>query len=172
MSANRKRALYQGDIDPQADAPSPHADALEIVAADHEAIRALLAAMVSFDGQPTRAADRHALVARLGAMLHAHGEIETGIFYPALAGHVDAALLGRAMADHRDIDTLLQRLAGVDPDSDEFAEHLAELSGAVLAHLFEEERSVLPGAATLDLAGLGARMLARRTELLAGQGED
>jgi Hemerythrin HHE cation binding domain len=164
--------VNQGDIDPPAGTPAPHADALQIVAGDHEAIRALLAAMASFDTQPTRAADRHALVARIGAMLHAHGEIETGILYPALSGHVDAALLGRALADHRDIDVLLQRLAGVDPDTDEFAEHFAELSGAVLAHLFEEERSLLPRAATLDLAALGARMLARRTELLAGQGED
>ena len=166
--------MTHDDADPQADAPAPHADALAIIAADHEAVRAQLAAFAAFDEQSSPGADRHALVARLGALLNAHGSIETEIFYPALAAldQVDTGLLGHALADHREIDTHLQRLAAADPQGSEFAERLAALAGAVHAHLFEEERSVLPLAGTLDLAELGARMSARRTELMAGQGED
>jgi hypothetical protein len=160
------------EVDPQANPPSPHADALAIITADHEAIRALFAEFERFAEPPTRAADRHGLVARIGALLRAHGEIETEIFYPALAGRVDAALLGRAMADHGEIDTLLQRVAAADPDSAEFSEHYAALAGTVHAHLFEEERSVLPQAVGLDLAALGAHIMQRRGALLAEQGVD
>ena len=164
--------MAHDDPDPQADAPAPHADALAIIAADHEAIRAQLAAFAAFDEPSSPGADRHALVARLGALLNAHGAIETEIFYPALAREADAALLGHALADHREIDKHLQRLAAADPQGGEFAERLSALAGAVHAHLFEEERSLLPLAGTLDLAGLGERMSARRAELLAGQGQD
>lgn len=166
--------MARDETDPQAGAPAPHADALEIIAADHEAIRAQLAAFAAFDDPSSPGADRHALVARLGALLNAHGSIETEIFYPALAGlaEADTALLGHALADHREIDTHLQRLAAADPQGSDFAERLAALAGAVHAHLFEEERSLLPLAGRLGLAELGERMSARRTELMAGQGED
>jgi hypothetical protein len=164
--------MAHDDVDPQAEAPAPHADALAIIAADHEAIRAQLAAFAAFDEQSAPPADRHALVARLGALLNAHGSIETEIFYPALARVADTALLGHALADHREIDSHLQRLAAADPQGSEFAERLAALAGAVHAHLFEEERSLLPQSAGLDLAELGERMSARRTELLSGQGQD
>lgn len=158
--------------DPQANPPAPHADALQILLADHEAIRALFAEFEAFAEQPTRAADRHGMIARIGALLRAHGEIETGVFYPALAGHIDAALLGRAMADHHEIEMLLQRVAEADPDSAEFGEHFATLAGTVHAHLFEEERSVLPHAAPLDLAALGAQISRKRGALMAEQGVD
>lgn len=164
--------MAHDDADPQAGAPAPHADALEIIAADHEAIRAQLAAFAAFDEQSAPGADRHALVARLGALLTAHGRIETEIFYPALARVTDAGRIGHALADHREIETQLQHLAGADPLGSEFAERLAALAGAVHAHLFEEERSLLALDGELDLAELGERMSVLRTELLAGQGED
>lgn len=164
--------MTHDDPDPQADTPAPHADALEIIAADHEAIRAQLAAFAAFDEQSSPGADRHALVARLGALLTAHGRIETEIFYPALARAAEAAPLADALADHREIETQLQRLAAADPQGDGFAERLAALAGAVQDHLAEEERTLLPQVGSLDLAELGERMSARRTELLAGGGED
>lgn len=160
------------EADPQASLLSPHAQALHVIHADHDTIRAMLADIEASAEQPTGAADRHALVARLGALLRAHAEIETTLFYPALAGHVDAALLGRALADHAEIDALLQRLAAADPDSDDFAGQFATLAGTVHAHLFEEERSVLPHAAALDLGDLDAQIAQKRGALMAEQGVD
>jgi Hemerythrin HHE cation binding domain len=160
------------DADSPANPPAPHADALQILHADHAAIRALFAELDALAEQPTGAADRHGLVARIGALLRAHADIETTVFYPALANHVDAGLLGRALADHADIDALLQRVAAAEPGSEIFVEQFAALAGTVHAHLFEEERSVLPHAAALDLAGLGAQMAQRRATLMAEQGVD
>ena len=160
------------DADPQANAPAPHSDALQILRADHEAIRALFAEYTMFAAQPAGKADRHGLIARLGALLRTHGEVEATIFYPALHGRVDPALIGRALADHAEIDAQLQSVAAADPDSPGFDEHFSALAGTVHAHLFEVERSMFPHAAELDLAALGAQMAAHRGARLAEQGVD
>lgn len=150
--------------------PAPHADALEILGGDHAAIRALFAQYALFAREPTGAADRHGLIARLGALLRAHDTLEAELFVPALQGHADAALLGHALADHAEIRAQLQQVAAVDPDDPGFDEHFAALAGRVHAHLFEVERSLFPAAAGIDLAALGERMMQRRGELMADEG--
>lgn len=157
---------------PAAEPVAPHADALQILVGDHEAIRALFAEYALYAQEPTGAADRHGLIARLGALLHAHDTIEAELFFPALEGRVDAALLGHALADHAEIDAQLQHVASIDPDDPAFDEHFAALAGKVHAHLFEVERSMFPHALGLDLAALGERIAQRRGELLAEQGVD
>lgn len=149
---------------------SPHADALQILAADHEAIRALFAEYALYAQQPTGAADRHGLIARLGALLRAHDTIEAELFLPALDGHVDAALAGHVLADHAEISRQLQHVASIDPDDAAFDEHFAALAGRVHAHLFEVERSLFPPAAALDLRALGERIAQRRNELMSDEG--
>ena len=157
---------------PAAEPVAPHADALQIRVGDHEAIRALFAEYALYAQQPTGAADRHGLIARLGALLRAHDAVEAELFVPALEGRVDAALLGHALADHAEIGAQLQHVASIDPDDPSFDEHFAALAGKVHAHLFEVERSMFPQATGLDLGALGERIAQRRGELMAEQGVD
>jgi len=155
---------------PPGSSPAAAPDALQILSADHEAIRALFAEYALYAQQPTGAADRHGVIARLGALLRAHDRIEAELFLPALEGRADAGMLGHALADHAEISQQLQHVAAIAPDDPGFDEHFAALAGKVHAHLFEAERSLFPHAAGLDLVALGERITQRRGELLADQG--
>jgi hypothetical protein len=99
-----------------------------------------------------------------------HGRIEAELVYPALEGRLDGPKLARALAEHAQAETLLAALAGLEPDAPDFAERTAALAAAVRAHVAEEERTLLPALAGLDLEALGARLAARRAALLTDPG--
>jgi hypothetical protein len=157
-----------------ADQPAPAAstqDALQLIEGDHRRIRALIVDLLFLSDGTSAPADRQGLLARLAALLKAHGRIEREILYPALVGRAEPARLARAPADHDAIDALLEDLAG-DASAADFSERMARLADAVQAHLDEEERDLLPHAVGLDVAGLGVELALRRGALQADAAPD
>lgn len=156
---------------PAAAAPSTQ-DALDLLRADHQRIDAMLADCERMAGHGAGAADRSAMVARLGALLIAHAQMEQQLFYPALG--LDAHQLGLATAEHAAIEVLLQGLAEPDAAAQAYGPRIAELARQVREHVQKEEGElfVLAGSAGLDLPTLGTEMALRRGELLGDQGID
>jgi len=148
-------------------------DALQLLQADHRRIAGLLddcTRLAADDSGSHSGADRSGLVARLGALLQAHAQVEQELFYPAIQATPQA--LEQARLDHAHVAELLGRLVADEQEHAHFAENLAALVAAVRAHVAEEEEHLFPAAATLDLQALGARMAVRSAELMGEQGVD
>ncbi|MCB8748891.1 hemerythrin domain-containing protein [Rhodoferax sp. U2-2l] len=141
-------------------------DAIALLKADHEAVSQLFA-----EFEKTRAnAKKKALVAEICAALTVHAQIEEEVFYPAVkAALKDKLLVPEAMVEHTSVKELIAQLEGVEPDGEMYDAKVKVLSEYVKHHVKEEQEEMFPKAkaSSADMAELGARMLARKEELMA-----
>ncbi|HET9977249.1 MAG TPA: hemerythrin domain-containing protein [Burkholderiaceae bacterium] len=141
-------------------------DAIALLRADHVAVSALFAKYEKTSG----ASARKAIVADVCAALAVHAQIEEEIFYPAVtAATKDKKLVPEATVEHAGVKSLIEQLEGMEPDGAMYDAKVKVLSEYVKHHVKEEQEEMFPlaRAAPLDIAELGARMLARKAELLA-----
>ncbi len=139
-------------------------DAIAVLKADHRIVENLFAAQ-RHARDPGRGAR---LVQRLCTELRIHMAVVEELFYPALAGRVEARLLRRGRAAHDRARRLIREIErGPDRDRDAL---LARLSVRIRL-LIRTEDAPARGlfarchAAGIDLVILGRRMIARREEL-------
>jgi len=151
---------------PKAAAPK---DAIELLRADHKAVSGLFA-----DYEKTRsAAKKKELVAEICTELTVHTQIEEEIFYPAVkAALKDKLLVPEGTIEHGGIKDLIAQLEGTEPDGEMYDAKVKVLSEYVEHHVKEEQTEMFPKAksTSLDLVELGARMAARKVDLLAARG--
>jgi hemerythrin superfamily protein len=147
-------------------APPASKDAIALLKADHEAVSHLFA-----EYEKTRsAANKKALVAEICTALGVHAQIEEEIFYPAVkAALKDKLLVPEATVEHAGVKDLIAQLEGVEPDGEMYDAKVKVLSEYVKHHVKEEQSEMFPKAkaSSLDMVELGARMAARKDELLA-----
>jgi hemerythrin superfamily protein len=145
--------------------PAPK-DAIALLKADHEAVSQLFA-----EYETTRSvANKKALVAQLCTALGVHAQIEEEIFYPAVkAALKDKLLVPEATVEHAGVKDLIAQIEGVEPDGEMYDAKVKVLSEYVKHHVKEEQNEMFPKAkaSSLDMVELGARMAARKDELLA-----
>lgn len=141
-------------------------DAIAMLKADHEAVSKLFA-----EYEKTRSApDKKAIVEELCAALIVHAQIEEEIFYPAVkAALKDKLLVPEATVEHASVKDLIGQLEGVEPDTELYDAKVKVLSEYVKHHVKEEQSEMFPKAkgSSLDMNELGARMAARKDELMA-----
>jgi len=142
-------------------------DAIALLKADHEAVSQLFE-----EFEKTRsAANKKAIVAEICTALSVHAQIEEEIFYPAFqAALKDKLLVPEATVEHAGVKSLIAQLEGVEPDGEMYNAKVKVLSEYVKHHVKEEQNEMFPkakDAASLDMVELGARMAARKDELLA-----
>jgi iron-sulfur cluster repair protein YtfE (RIC family) len=141
-------------------------DAIALLKADHEAVSQLFA-----EYEKTRSvANKKALVAELCTALGVHMQIEEEIFYPAVKTALqDKLLVPEGTVEHVGVKDLIAQLEGAEPDGEMYDAKVKVLSEYVKHHVKEEHTEMFPKAkaSSLDLADLGARMAARKDELLA-----
>ena len=143
-------------------------DAIALLRADHKAVSGLFEAF-----KKTRsAAKKKSLVADICRELKVHTQIEDEIFYPAFQAALrDHALVPEAKVEHQSVKDLIAQVDGVDPGGDDYDAKVKVMGEFVKHHVKEEQNEMFPKAkaSKLDLMALGARMLARKNELLAAQ---
>ena len=141
-------------------------DAVALLKADHEAVSQLFA-----EYEKTKSASsKKALVADICTALSVHAQIEEEIFYPAVKSALkDKLLVPEATVEHAGVKDLIAQLEGVEPDGEMYDAKVKVLSEYVKHHVKEEQNEMFPKAkaASLDMAELGTRMLARKEALLA-----
>ena len=146
--------------------PALAMDALALLKADHEAVSLLFA-----EFEKTRSVtNKKALVAEICTALSVHARIEEEIFYPAFKAALnDKLLVPEATVEHAGVKGLVAQLEGVEPDGELFDAKVKVLSEYVKHHVKEEQNEmfVKAKASSLDLVELGARMAARKHDLLA-----
>lgn len=141
-------------------------DAIAMLKADHVAVSQMFA-----DYEKTRSArNKKALVAEICAALSVHAQIEEEIFYPAVKVVLkDKLLVPEATVEHASLKDLIAQLEGVEPDGEMYDAKVKVLSEYVKHHVKEEQSEMFPKikSSSLDMVELGARMAARKDELLA-----
>ena len=151
-------------------------NAIQLLKDDHKKVRALLSELESTTSRGVKT--RTQLLAKIGAELRAHTKIEEEIFYPAFkaAGEKsdDESMYFEAKEEHRAVELLvLPDLEKTDPGSECFGGRAKVLKELIEHHAGEEEKEMFPRARQLlsaaELNELGARMEARKRELLSGE---
>lgn len=145
--------------------PAPK-DAIALLKADHEAVSQLFAEYEKTRSGP----NKKALVAEICTALSVHAQIEEEIFYPAVkAALKDKLLVPEATVEHTGVKDLIAQLEGVEPNGEMYDAKVKVLSEYVKHHVKEEHTEMFPKAkaSSLDMIDLGARMAARKDELLA-----
>lgn len=144
-------------------------DAIALLRADHKEVSDLFA-----DYEKTRSnTKKKALVAKICSELSVHTQIEEEIFYPAIKTALkDKLLVPEATIEHGGIKDLIAQLEGAEPDGEMYDAKVKVLSEYVEHHVKEEQTGMFQKAKTtsLDLVELGARMAARKADLLAARG--
>ena len=143
-------------------------DATAMLRADHKKVAAL------FDEfERSRSAKRKKeIVSQICTELTVHTTVEEEIFYPAVkAALKDHELVPEANVEHASVKDLIAQVQGVEPDGEMYDARVKVMGEFVKHHVKEEQNEMFPKAkkSKLDMMDLGARMAARKSELLASQ---
>jgi hemerythrin superfamily protein len=112
---------------------------------------------------------KEAWAVRICTALIAHMQAEEEILYPAAKKALaDKGMVDEAEREHDEARELIDRIVEAGAASSEEEDLILSLSAAIQAHVAEEESEFFPKvrACDLDLYDLGARLAARRTEIL------
>jgi hemerythrin superfamily protein len=142
-------------------------DAIALLKADHRKVEELFE---KFENAKGAAAKRN-LVEQICTELSVHATIEEEIFYPACNGDVEEDLLNEAYVEHDGAKVMIAELLGSDPSHEFYDAKVKVLAEEIKHHVKEEEK---PGEgifaqarkAEMDMDELGARLAARKEELL------
>jgi hemerythrin superfamily protein len=144
-------------------------DAIKLLKADHKEVSELLEKYEN--GRLSK--DRKMAVAKqICLALTVHAQIEEEIFYPAAREasiHDGDDLLDEAEVEHGSLKQLVAAIEGSSPDQDELFDARVKVLGEyVKHHVKEEENELFPKArkSDMDLADVGARLAARKEELM------
>ena len=141
-------------------------DAIALLRADHRRVAALYEQY-----ETTRsAAKKKAIVAEICQELAIHAQVEEEIFYPAVkAALKDKELVPEATVEHATLKELIAQVKDKEPDGEMFDAKIQVMSEYTKHHVKEEQNEMFPKAqkTKLDMKELGARIAARKEELLA-----
>ena len=141
-------------------------EATALLRADHKLVSDLF-----FEFEKTRATSKKKkLVDQICTALTVHAQVEEEIFYPAVKhALLDKELVPEATIEHATLKALIGQIEGVEPDGEMYDARVKVLSEYVKHHVKEEQNEMFPKAksAKLDLVEVGARIAARKAELLA-----
>jgi hemerythrin superfamily protein len=141
-------------------------DAIALLRADHKRVSELYAQYES-----TRStAKKKSLVASICLELSVHARVEEEIFYPAVkAALKDKELVPEAQVEHASLKELIAQVKDQEPDGEMFDAKIKVMSEYTKHHVKEEQNEMFPKAkkTRLDMQELGARIAARKEELMA-----
>ena len=141
-------------------------EATALLRADHKEVSALFE---QYEGARS-VAKKKSIVASICMALGVHAQVEEEIFYPAVkAALKDKEMVPEATVEHATLKELIAQVEGKEPDGEMFDARIKVMSEYVKHHVKEEETEMFPKArkTRLDMKALGARMAARKEELVA-----
>jgi Hemerythrin HHE cation binding domain len=149
-------------------AKATNSDAIALLKADHRKVEELFDKFKAAKG----ADQKRQLVEQICTELTLHTIIEEEIFYPACKGEIEGDMVDQAFVEHDGAKVLIAELETSSPGDGFYDAKVTVLSEQIKHHVQEEERRseglfAKARAAGLDMDELGARMLARKQQLLA-----
>ena len=143
-------------------------DAIALLRADHKLVDGLFE---QFDKMKGDGPKKKALVERICNELTVHTQIEEEIFYPTVRPLVkDGDLMDEAVVEHAGAKELIAQLRTLQPGEEMYDAKVTVLSEYIKHHVKEEHTEMFPKVkkTKLDLNALGAKMMERKQELMAG----
>ena len=143
-------------------------NAVALLKADHKQVKEWFE---QFEGSRS-AAKKQQLAKNICAALIVHTKIEEEIFYPAfLAATKDKDMHHEAVVEHDGAKKLIAEISASSPSDDYYDSKVHVLSEMIKHHVREEEQKdgmfeEASGARKMDLESLGAKMLARKQQLM------
>ena len=145
---------------------APPQDAIALLEDDHQTADDLFE---QYDAL-TDDTDKKRVAAEICLALKVHTQIEEEIFYPAAREATgDADLLDEATVEHAGAKNLIAEIEAMQPGQPLYDAKVTVLGEQVRHHVEEEEEELFPEVRStkLDLAKLGAKMAARKADLMA-----
>jgi hemerythrin superfamily protein len=142
-------------------------NALELLKEDHAKVKQSFKEFEKMDHEDK--ATMQEMVRAVCADLKAHTTIEEEIFYPAVRAAIeDEDLMNEAQVEHASAKDLIAQLEGMQADDPLYSATFTVLGEYVLHHVKEEESEMFAQVrkAKLDLEELGAKMMARKQQIL------
>jgi hypothetical protein len=145
-------------------------DAIQLLKDDHEKMKRLLSEAEQTTEQAVKT--REELFTTIKEELTVHETIEEEIFYPALKDHPKTKEIAlEAYEEHHVVDMVMAEIEGVAFDDETWAAKFKVMKENIEHHIEEEEKEMFKQARDAfeqqELEDLGARMTARKEELLA-----
>jgi hemerythrin-like domain-containing protein len=139
-------------------------DAITLLKQDHRNVEALFKQFEETGSGPEKAR----LAAKICLELRVHTQIEEELLYPPAHEAAEPDLVDEAIVEHASAKDLIKQIEGMKPGDELYDAKLKVLSEYIKHHVKEEETELFPQLrdSTLDLAELGDRLKARKTELL------
>ena len=147
-------------------AASSAKDAIALLEADHRQVDGWFDDYEALDAD----ADKKALAAKICLALRVHTQIEEELFYPpAREATGDTDLLDEAVVEHAGAKILIAEIEAMQPAQPLYDAKVKVLGEQVRHHVEEEETELFPEVreTDIDLEALGAKLAARKAELMA-----
>lgn len=143
-------------------------DALSLLKADHDKVKALFHAFDAIKGKDDEDHRKAELVEQICYELTVHSMLEEEIVYPLLRAAIDDdELLDEADIEHAGARELIAQLEIMAPGDDHYDATVTVLGEEVAHHIEKEESELFDAArgAGIDLHDLAAQLAARKDEL-------
>ncbi|MDB5438072.1 MAG: hemerythrin [Caulobacteraceae bacterium] len=144
----------------------PAVDAIALLEADHREVEGYFQAYA----ETADASEKKSIADSICLALKVHAQIEEAYFYPVAREKTgDGDLIDEAVVEHMGAKTLVAQIEAMSPGQPLYDAQIRVLKEQVLHHVQEEEGDLFPQVreTNLDLMALGARLAARKAELLA-----
>jgi hemerythrin-like domain-containing protein len=141
-------------------------DATALLKADHELVSDLFAEYEEADS----AKKKKQIAEQICNELTVHAQIEEEIFYPAVKQALkDKELIPEARVEHATLRSLITQVEDEEAGGEMFDAKIKVMKEYVKHHVKEEQNEIFPKAKStdLDMLKLGAKLSARKEELLA-----
>jgi hypothetical protein len=151
-------------------APSKMNDAVDLLDADHVAVKKLFTQFKKLSEAKAPGDERKAVADKICKELTVHAEIEEQIFYPAARAAIhDDDLLNEAEVEHAGAKDLIAQISGMDADEELFDAKVIVLGEYIDHHVEEERTEMFPKArkSDMDLKAMVADLKALKEELIA-----
>ena len=146
-------------------------DAVDLLDADHKAVKAMFTEYDSLTDSNTKKAmaRKQELSQQICEALTVHAKIEEEIFYPAMRAKTkDQDMMDEADVEHAGAKDLIAQIEGHDCTEDHFDAKVKVLGEYIDHHVKEERTTMFPQARAargLDLVALRVQLEARKAEL-------
>ena len=149
-------------------APPKKGDAVDLLDADHIAVKKLFDEYKKLAEAEAPADERKELADRICMELTVHAQIEEELFYPPVreaTGKDD--IMDEADVEHAGAKDLIAQIAGMDADESHFDAKVKVLGEMIDHHVTEEREKMFPEArkTDLDLVAMAGQLKTRKEEI-------
>lgn len=149
--------------------PAQKHDAVDLLDADHIAVKKLFTAYKKLCGAEGAPEKKRELAEQICQELTVHTQIEEEIFYPQLRSAIDDdSLLDEAEVEHSTAKDLIAQISGMDPEDDKYDAKVIVLGEYIDHHVNEEREEIFVKArkSKLDLVAIAGELGTRKAELM------